>query len=157
MLFSSTSDFPLSVSPFLSMADLLLLMLAKYSWIWAHNERILTPNSPNIKIQLVILSQWIQPPDYQTDKELSLFFFSAAVIDSGRRNLFTPPVLYFPPPPSPLFTIVSPALFARRHLHMERTVNTAKSCKNPTAFPIPPGWIRLLCWHPSLQDTISLS
>lgn len=150
MLFSSTSDFPLSVSPFLSMADLLLLMLAKYSWIWAHNERILTPNSPNIKIQLMILSQWIQPPDYQTDKELSLFF-SVAVIDGGVREKGG----YFPYPP--LFTILSPALFARRHLHMEKTVNTAKSCKNPTAFPIPPGWIRLLCWHPSLQDTISLS
>lgn len=46
---------------FFSMADLLLLMLAKYSWIWAHNERILTSNSPNIKIHLMILFPRVSP------------------------------------------------------------------------------------------------
>lgn len=97
MLFSSTSDFPLCLCLFFSMADLLLLMVAKYSWIWAHNKRILTSNSPNIKIHLMILFPWRQSLVYQTDK--SFLLFSTAVRNRGWRNLFTLPILYFPFPP----------------------------------------------------------
>lgn len=62
MLLSSTSHFPLfllvclslcvSVS-FISMADLLLLMLVEYSWMWGHDENLLTPKSQNPKVHLV--------------------------------------------------------------------------------------------------------
>lgn len=120
------------------MADLLLLMLAKYSWIWAHNERFLTPNSPNIKIHLMILFPWSHPPVYQTDKNL----FSLALRGRGWRNLFTSPVLYFP---YPLFHHHLPHPVCSQASAYGKDYKHCQELQKPNGFP-----------HPTRLDQTSL-
>lgn len=71
-------------------------------------EHTMRESWPRI-LQTLKFNLWFYPSGVspRTIKLIKNFlsFFSAAVIDSGRRNLFTPPVLYFPsfslssPPP----------------------------------------------------------
>lgn len=151
MLFSSTSDFPLCLCLlfflWLTCFFSCLLNIPGY-------ERTMRDSWPRILQTLKFIS-WFYSHGVipQSIKQIRTYFHLHWEVEAGVIYLLHQFYTFH----TPFFTIISPTLFARRHLHMERTINTAKSCKNPTAFPIPPGWIRLLCWHPSLRDTISLS